>query len=1240
MRTTIRRALITPNPAAPRRAARSNRSRSWVAVVGLVGGLLPFAATSGPASAATTSTLPVDQRIVGDPACDAAGFPGYAVLDTTLRQSFKTSRDGLKAVELCFNTPLGVSPQSLTLRVYESADPENPGSKLVGSKSVTPSAGFGFTAVTFDTELPTRPGVSYVLEIPILTPLAVQWRATCGTVVAPCDPSAADRYPRGTTNVADSITPGPRSDFGFRSLPTRSADLTGSAALPKVVCAGKAVGSATTAAVTNSGPATVAPFLARTYLSPLATLTAAAKLITETAVPGLAPGASAAVLPASAKFPADAAVGRGFLLVVSDPTDEVRESVESNNVLAVPTVVACGAAVIGDPTLTAATSDVAAGAVRVPATSIPVESIAFTATGAESLPVQGLPVQGLPVQGLPVQGLPVQGLFTSSSAIAFLHGLYLSDIPVTGGWEQRLAGTSLANTPPSAIRFGEFLALPDEPVVTLGEVDLARSPLRRITLASIALAGMTYADVAPNGPGTPPTPWCQVFGDQGYPCAEHGISASSTLVDGDLSGVGAVIPWESTPIPASVAGTPLSNVPLTSYRIAQTPLRSVSLTAVRDASTFVSCLPTCATLGDAAGSFRPGKTLGDLLGALLDRAAVLAPMRLGDLLLGIIGDRHRLPVASLNLHRSPTYAGSGATITYTLGFTSTGAAPVVDPTVVVTPPPGTAIVPGTSQLLAPDAISLPDPVMGPGGTLVWRDIPTLVGPGKAASLRFRLYPGIVLGVGAARVTVTAVDEFGPVSSRTVDNIGAVRVVDAESLPGEANDDVSSAPLLEAGVFRLGHISRGASDSALPDIDWYRLRVPRGSACDIAATATGPTEGGCDLTLRLTTLVDDGADLDLVVLGTPVTDPSVQGSPVQGLPVQGLSAPEGTHELNRTDDVPSDTVHDLPVQGLPVQGLPVQGLPVQGLSAQRGTSDEQVEVTSESSDTGHYVVGVFHYNGGQGPQPYVLTVDGAAAPAVPACTPRAYNRGGTALSAPAVPASTKTLVLYNHQRIGDIYGPAEADLLLARLREYAARPEVAGVVYPVESDPAVAARLAEWDAAPCDVPSANRVTAAVAALQTGLRAGLTDHRYTVLVGSDEVFPSARVHDDVPHSAETSYTNTLVATAGHNAITAAARTRHFLTDDAYATSQPMAVNGTPVFVPDWTVSRLVETPAQVRGSLLQYAASNGRAELPPDQTVLVTGYNLLTDGGAESADALAARLGADKVARLICETWTRA
>ncbi|HVF20130.1 MAG TPA: PxKF domain-containing protein, partial [Mycobacteriales bacterium] len=47
-----------------------------------------------------------------------------------------------------------------------------------------------------------------------------------------------------------------------------------------------------------------------------------------------------------------------------------------------------------------------------------------------------------------------------------------------------------------------------------------------------------------------------------------------------------------------------------------------------------------------------------------------------------------------------------------------------------------------------------------------------------------------------------------------------------------------------------------------------------------------------------------------------------------------------------------------------------------------------------------------------------------------------------------------------------------------------------------------------------------------------------------------------------------------------------------------------------------------------------------ELPPDQTVLVTGYNLLTDGGAESADALAARLGADKVARLICETWTRA
>jgi len=1241
---TVRRVVSRPNARRASAVRRSHRaSRSWLAAVGVLAALLPVVAAPSATLAATTSTLPVDQRIAGDPACDAVGFPGFAVLDTTLRQSFKTSRNGLKAVELCINAPLGSPAQTLTVNVYDSADPENPGANRVGTKTVTPGAGFGFTQITFDTELPTRAGASYVLEIPVTTPLTIQWRATCGTDVAPCAQSEVDRYPRGTTNLADSITPGPKSDFGFRSLPSRSADLTAAGALPKVVCAGKPVGTATTATVTNSGPATVAPFDVRTYLSPTPTVSASSRLIGTTTVPGLEPGASAPALPAGVNFPADATPGRGYLLVHTDATDEVTEALENNNLLAVPTVVACGAAVIADPTMTAGVGDVAAGAVLVPAAAIPVETIAFTATGAESLPVQGLPVQGLPVQGLPVQGLPVQGLpvqglFTSTSALAFLQGLYLSDIPVTDGWESRLAGTALANTPPSAIRFGEYLALPNAPVVRLSEVDLARSPLRRITLASIALAGLTYSQIAPNGPGTPPVPWCDLFAGQGFDCAELGITPSSTLVDGDLSGLGATVPWDSTPFPADISGTPLARVPLTDYRVLQTPLRDVGLASVRDAAAFVTCLPTCTTLGAADGSFRAGKTVGDLLAALVDRTAVLGQVRLGDVLLGILPDRHRLPVGALNLHRSPTYASSGATITYTLSFASTGAAPVVDPTFVVTPPPGTAIVPGSSELVAPDALPLPDPVAGPGGTLVWRDVATLVATGRTATLRFRMYPGLVLGVGAARVRVTSTDEFGPVASRTVDNVGAIRVVDAETLPAHANDDVTAAPVLEAGVFRLGHISRGVTDSALPDIDWYRLPVPKGSTCSIAAGAAGPTEGGCDLTLRLTSLGDDDADLDLLVLGTPVSDPSVQGSPVQGLPVQGLGVHDDTPELNYTSDVPADTVHDLPVQGLPVQGLPVQGLPVQGLSAQRGTSDEQVEMTSESSDSGHYLVGVFHYNGGQSAQPYVLSVDGAPAPAVPACTPRSYNRGGTTFATPAVPASTKTLVLYNHDRMGDIYGPAEAEQLLAQLRAYAARPEVAGVVYPVESDPDVRARLAEWDAAPCDVAAANRVTSAVSALQTRLRTGLAAHEYTVLVGSDEVFPSARVHDDVPNGAEPAYTYTLVASAGHNAITAAARTRHFLTDDAYATERPMAVNGTPVFVPDWTVSRLVETPAQIRGSLLQYAAADGRAEQPPDQSVLVTGYDLLTDGGDETAGAFAA-LGADKVARLICESWTR-
>ena len=68
-------------------------------------------------------------------------------------------------------------------------------------------------------------------------------------------------------------------------------------------------------------------------------------------------------------------------------------------------------------------------------------------------------------------------------------------------------------------------------------------------------------------------------------------------------------------------------------------------------------------------------------------------------------------------------------------------------------------------------------------------------------------------------------------------------------------------------------------------------------------------------------------------------------------------------------------------------------------------------------------------------------------------------------------------------------------------------------------------------------------------------------------------------------------------------------------------------------------MVETISEINGTIDQFDLSNGRAEQPPAQTALVTGYDFLTDGATAAADSESAQLGSDKVARLICENWTR-
>src|SRR5262249_1704028 len=156
------------------------------------------------------------------------------------------------------------------------------------------------------------------------------------------------------------------------------------------------------------------------------------------------------------------------------------------------------------------------------------------------------------------------------------------------------------------------------------------------------------------------------------------------------------------------------------------------------------------------------------------------------------------------------------------------------------------------------------------------------------------------------------------------------------------------------------------------------------------------------------------------------------------------------------------------------------------------------------------------------------------------------------SAPAVPSGTSTLILVNQSRMGAQYG-ADASRYLDDLATFAARPEVKGVVYPIDSDPAVITALTAWDASSCDVSAEDQAVAAIAARIAAIRSATPTITDVVLVGAEDVFPMNNVLDDTSVVNEQEFVGSLTDGITSNPATTSAATRHFRTDDAYATDE---------------------------------------------------------------------------------------
>ncbi len=1170
----------------------------------------------------------LDQFLTGDPACNVDNFPGFKNANQTLRQEFVPSRTSLQSVDLCLDLNNGGA--TFALNIYQGNANANRPTYLHQQVVTTAQSGIGFVHVDLSA-LATTPGQKYVLEIPT-SQQSLKWRADC--TGNPCDPSFPDKYPAGTTNFTKGLgNMGANADFGFRTY-SPLLDLTGAiSSVPRVVCNTKSF--PVSATVTNGGNVASGTFHVGVYASSDATITAANTVIGGASVTNLAGGASAAVAGLTGAFPASWPEGRAYVGMIVDDTAVVAESNETNNASAAGTAVFCGAAGM-TLSLAADKTQLAAGSYDFPLNSFSPESIGFAATGTESTPLKGFPLKGFqlkgfPLKGFPLKGFPLKGFFGDASENA-LRNIKLSDVPIVGGWEAVLAGTIYENTPTQTLTLWQVLSLEPAPDVPVANVDFEHSPLRDITLGAVATAQIPLTGLANPGPGG--TAWCTFFAVQGYDCGTYGIDASMSLVDVILHGVDADIPWSLLPFrDMALADSPLLHVRLSEFEIRQTPARTWLLTDLTTPSLFVdpSCA-ACVTLGDAEEQNKivggdTGPTFGDLVANLVDRDATLGDTTLGDYLMGALGDRDTWPVSALPLGRAPLFplSTSGENVVNTLTLTSNGVAPVVDPQISVVPPPGFLLVPGTSQVANPAGgtfVPIGEPSMN-GGRLTWS--PTqIVPPGTSLALRYTLRPGLDLGIAGSTISAHAVDEFGNVDTTPANNQAAVRVVDTETLSGQANDDPLTGPVLALHAKRLGHVSSAT------DVDYYRIPVPAGAGC--ALNATGSAQPGCRVTVSLTLFGSDtpAADLDMALYG-PETDETTQGAPLKGFPLKGFALDDPGSVVAGTETSTAEALQDSPV------AAPLKDFPLKGFSATRGSSDETVEATTAGGETGYLTLKVWGYNGSTSPHSYVLSTVVTPPTPLPACTPRTYS-GGTAGSAPALPSSFKTLLLVNQQRLGAMYGDVSS--LMSHLQSFAARPDVDGVVYPIESDADVASAYTAWDANPCSVPAANALANETAQLVASVRASNPGLQYVVIAGNDEAIPSLRVADSTLIANEREYTGALLAAQNNTAITSAAATGHYLSDDVYATDEPFTVDGRLVYVPEWAVGRLVETPADIEGLLSAYELSGGLADAPvSSQTALVTGYDFASDAATETASALAVSRGSANVATLICETWTR-
>ncbi len=864
------------------------------------------------------------------------------------------------------------------------------------------------------------------------------------------------------------------------------------------------------------------------------------------------------------------------------------------------------------------TSDTASA----PAGSIPAGSIPAGSIPAGSIPAGSIPAGSIGFDSLPAGSIP-------AGSIA-LKSVLLSQIPLVGTtWAAILKDSPFANQPLQAVTLddiGHYTTPGTDgktPWQRLSALPLKNVPLFTTLWRSVPFSALMLGNAplltlpTPRKPdGTPYASWSDAITANGGSLTGVDLSTNTALGLGVAGQLGST-PAGSIPAGSIPAGSiPAGSIPAGSIDIGSTSLRTVLVSSITPApgktlADYVNCTgsvggftcPAGSTLGqaDTAGAINPTLTLDQLFAAL--PAGSIGRQTTLDQIIQAMLPLADYPWEQLNVQGLQDVAGTGQDVRYHLDF-DLDCSLATSFTANVHLPDGFFPKAGSSQVSyaggAPQAIADPS---GTPGSPTWTPPNPCAGSTLTRHMRldFTSFAGLTLGSQSSSVSVATAK--GEIGAGTYSASSQAPVLVTQNW--EPNDDPTTAPIIQKDTLIVGHIA------SANDVDNFRFSL------------TGLPSG---TKVAAYLKVPQGADLDLGFNkpGAPTIQPS---SPAGSIPAGSIAIEDsGPGVDNSQASLAPDTQADIPAGSIPAGSIPAGSI-----SANRGDADESTLIVTHG-ETGNAQITVSGYNGAFSSGQYVLRVKVTPPPPLPACPAvvgLAAATPGTLPTVASVPATTQTLFLVDRQRLAGMYSPARADALLAAggpLATVAARPEVKGVVLPIDGNAAVRSAYAAWDANPCSVDAANSVVTAINGVVATYRAALPSLKYVVLLGTDQALPSWRQQDlttlspEIDNAQELAFT-TAGLTKG-NSTYASSALNTVLTDGAYGAFQRVTFLGHDLPLAQVSVARLVETPEDIAGQFTQYLAANGKLDI---HSALTTGDDFFVDGGQDTSAALNTQFG---------------